>query len=252
MKHWALDLCCGKGGWGKGLKKAGWQVLGVDIEDWKNPYNDQFIQGSVLDPEVQAKILKFKGRIKLVCASPPCQEFSYASFPFKKCKEKFNEKNPPSREIWDACARLAHELGCPLILENVQGARKYMGKAAAKYGSFYLWGDVPALLPIGAPKKGFGKVQGMKDEFGILRPRANRSFAGEMDRVVPVYDGNAKVQENRSDPKMSANRERYTKIHGAEQVGHHKSNARKEWSAKIAMIPDELSEWIGQCFYPSE
>jgi len=33
--------------------------------------------------------------------------------------------------------------------------------------------------------------------------------------------------------------------------GKHGSKARKEWSAKAAMIPPELSEWIGKCFYPS-
>jgi len=39
---------------------------------------------------------------------------------------------------------------------------------------------------------------------------------------------------------------------GSSKVGHHKSNARKEWSAKAAMIPEELSTWIGQCFYPRD
>jgi hypothetical protein len=33
-------------------------------------------------------------------------------------------------------------------VENVCGAQKWVGRARWHYGSFYLWGDVPALMPI--------------------------------------------------------------------------------------------------------
>ena len=36
----------------------------------------------------------------------------------------------------------------PLVVENVCGAQKWVGKARWHYGSFYLWGDVPALMPM--------------------------------------------------------------------------------------------------------
>lgn len=36
----------------------------------------------------------------------------------------------------------------PMIQENVCGAQKYVGRARWHYGSFYLWDDVPALMPI--------------------------------------------------------------------------------------------------------
>jgi hypothetical protein len=36
----------------------------------------------------------------------------------------------------------------PLIVENVRGAQKWVGQARWHYGSFYLWGDVPALMPM--------------------------------------------------------------------------------------------------------
>ena len=36
----------------------------------------------------------------------------------------------------------------PLIVENVRGAQKWVGRARWNYGSFYLWGDVPALMPV--------------------------------------------------------------------------------------------------------
>jgi len=36
----------------------------------------------------------------------------------------------------------------PLVLENVKGAQRWIGPAKWHYGSYYLWGDVPALMPI--------------------------------------------------------------------------------------------------------
>ena len=33
------------------------------------------------------------------------------------------------------------------MVENVRGAQKWVGRARWNFGSFYLWGDVPALMP---------------------------------------------------------------------------------------------------------
>jgi hypothetical protein len=35
----------------------------------------------------------------------------------------------------------------PIVVENVCGAQKWVGRAKWHYGSFYLWGDVPAIMP---------------------------------------------------------------------------------------------------------
>ena len=235
----ALDLCCGKGGWTNGLLKAGYQVIGIDIDDMGG------YEGFLLLADVKTfDTCIFKGlKFSLVVASPPCQEFSYRSFPFKKCKNL----PPPSKEIWHNCERIARELNCPLVLENVRGAQPYMGRAAAHYGSFYLWGDVPALLPIGRPKKGF------------KNDRNNKNWQGNCQANGKKFGWNAEaIQEGRNTKARDS-------FHGGIERGQKgmgykkfkdmphsqtgsKSSARKEWSAKIAMIPIELSEWIGQCF----
>jgi hypothetical protein len=51
---------------------------------------------------------------------------------------------------------------------------------------------------------------------------------------------------------LSAGRDGFRKIGGAEQAWGHATTLREQWSAKVAMIPQELSEWIGRLFYPSE
>ena len=35
----------------------------------------------------------------------------------------------------------------PMVVENVRGAQKWVGRARWHFGSYYLWGDVPALMP---------------------------------------------------------------------------------------------------------
>jgi hypothetical protein len=74
---------------------------------------------------------------------------------------------PPDNTLFDTCFRIQRE-ACeaagrhiPLIVENVRGAQKWVGRARWAWGPYLLWGDVPALLPYpeGARKgKGAGRL----------------------------------------------------------------------------------------------
>lgn len=132
-----LDLCCGLGGWARGFLDVGWEVIGVDVEPV--PYPGRLIVADVrtLDPAL------FQGT-RLVVASPPCEEFSRHDMPWTRAKAPAE----PDLSIVAACRRIASELDVPLVLENVRGAQRWLGKPVLRYGSRYLWGDgVPCLTP---------------------------------------------------------------------------------------------------------
>lgn len=138
MKPLALDLCCGLGGWAEGLIAAGWDVIGVDTEGrFRDDYPGQFFRGDVRRMGAPNKI------VSLVVASPPCQEFSRHDQPWTRKRNP----PPPDTSTWEACWRISHEAEAPIILENVRGAQRFMGRAAWHCGPFYLWGNVPALMP---------------------------------------------------------------------------------------------------------
>jgi hypothetical protein len=86
----------------------------------------------------------------LIVASPPCQGYSYRAMPWSRAKAL----PPPDNSLFEACFRIQREACAaagrhiPLVVENVRGAQKWVGRARWNFGSFYFWGDVPALMPI--------------------------------------------------------------------------------------------------------
>ena len=144
----AIDLFCGLGGWTEGLLAEGYHVVGFDIthhEYGEHRYPAQLVLQDVLTLHGQ----QFR-TASLIVASPPCQAYSWRAMPWKAAKAA----PPPDNSLFNACFRIQREAseaaGChiPLVVENVCGAQKWVGRARWHYGSYYLWGDVPALMPI--------------------------------------------------------------------------------------------------------
>ena len=144
----AIDLYCGLGGWTEGLLAEGYRVVGFDNE--RHVYGEaRYPAQLVLQDVLTIHGSQFKGAALLV-ASPPCQAYSYRAMPWKRAKAL----PPPDNSLFEACFRIQRE-ACeaagryiPLVVENVCGAQKWVGRARWHYGSFYLWGDVPALMPL--------------------------------------------------------------------------------------------------------
>jgi site-specific DNA-cytosine methylase len=148
----ALDICCGLGGWSEGLVAAGWHVIGVDIEDMFAALNEPRPDHFEL---VIADICKVRGadyaHVSLIVGSSPCQDFSYRAMPWKRAKAMhapflgmwlFWQQFRIQQEVCEAKGEFV-----PMVVENVRGAIPWVGRSRANYGSYHVWGDVPALMP---------------------------------------------------------------------------------------------------------
>ena len=101
------DLFCGAGGAGMGLHRAGFEVVGFDIEPQKN-YPFEFHQADALTVDLSG--------FDAVWASPPCQFYSrLRHLPWLRDKVYWRSI-PPTREHIQASDK-------PYIIENVEDAR---------------------------------------------------------------------------------------------------------------------------------
>ena len=108
----------------------------------------------------------------LIVASPPCKAYSYMAMPWKRAKVEAEwqlysrDSDSPFadrfglNDLFDACFRIQREASAaagrliPMVVENVKGAQRWVGAARWHFGSYYLWGDVPALMPFTRALKG--------------------------------------------------------------------------------------------------
>jgi hypothetical protein len=148
MKPLAIDLFCGLGGWTEALLAEGYDVVGFDIE--RHVYGDHRYPAQLVLQDVTTLHGSQFRDAALIVASPPCQAYSYRAMPWKRARAL----PPPENTLFEACFRIQRE-ACeaagrhvPMIVENVRGAQKWVGRARWNFGSFYLWGDVPALMPV--------------------------------------------------------------------------------------------------------
>ena len=146
-----IELFAGTFGWSAGWLELGGEAVGFDLEHeaWHGPVPEN--AHLVLQDVRTLHGSQFR-HASLILASPPCQEFSYRAMPWKRAKEL----PPPylGMELFESCFRIQRE-ACeaagrhiPMVVENVKGAQKWVGRARWHFGSYYLWGDVPALMPV--------------------------------------------------------------------------------------------------------
>ena len=304
MKPVVYDLCCGLGGWTEGFQAEGYRAIGYDIEAHEygeHRYPGEFRIKSILD--LHGSEL---ADADAIVASPPCQEFSRMAMPFSLGKRiaaalrgegEFPEKYKGSRTLadlkalFDACFRIQREASIaarrhiPLVVENVKGAQPWVGSAAWHYGSFYLWGDVPALIPttikrrksthvplcetpagVGSTSwfhrnsKHEGRFYGV-EEFGLPGEPDPHAIWNRPEEGVKCSGQKHGQEYAMTRGPVAGRREATATKNGGDwfssgegmseqRKANSKSSSRKAASALIAKIPFELSSHIARCFKP--
>ena len=205
----------------------------------------------------------------IIVASPPCQQYSWLAMPWSRSKDPNNSKaakalrakweaEGPDNRLFDACFRIQREAiyarrlelrccpldyslpGCkrchiPLVVENVRGAQEWVGRAPWNYGSFYLWGDVPALMPKRMPGD-FNKIPPAVND-AIRNGKSPARWTNPAEHYFGGIEGTKVGGDWFSDPACHSS-------HGS------RSNARKAASAMIAKIPLPLSTHIARVYWP--
>ncbi len=288
-KPLAIDLFCGLGGWTSALLEEGYDVIGFDIE--RHEYGEHHYPAQLVLQDVRTLHgSQFKGAA-LIVASPPCQEYSYMAMPWKRAKAKAAAIRADTsgkmladlNRLFDACFRIQKEASIaagrhvPLIVENVRGAQPWVGRSRWAFGSFHLWGDVPALMPMTAKAVKVGGLDwnrygepGYKGEaFNTHADRRLREEMGVKDK--PYETGNKNnggswfavahnttsgKGRNPDGRKVGEGRKGAGAGAGAEWFDSNlcqlpsSSPRRKMASAMIAKIPQPLARHIARTYLP--
>ncbi len=272
-----LDGYCGLGGWSEGFISEGWDCIGIDLE--RHDYGTGGYPGKlILRDMLTVHGSEFK-HVDCIVMSPPCQFFSYTAMPWSRAKQLAKDvRYDPVRlekelALFKACFRIQREAieaaghFIPMVVENVRGAQPWVGKARWNFGSFYLWGDVPALMPItmkrGVMKQGIAHQPNGETNFHGVRKisEAHRSKSPAKGYGAVTEDGQKSCghltnqaesdgvkQAGISGVRDNGKGDKWFQD-GAAQSGS-KSPARKAASATIAKIPLPLARWIAKVYLP--
>lgn len=108
-----LDLYCKAGGAAWSYHKAGFDILGVDIDPQPN-YPFDFVQSDALE-FLRSGVFGFD----IIHASPPCQHYSKAR---QLSEARNNGKYGEHPDLVAPTRELLQKTGLPYIIENVAGA----------------------------------------------------------------------------------------------------------------------------------
>lgn len=271
-----IELFCGRFGWSRGFVAEGFRSVGFDI--LHESYHGEVPEHCelVLQDVLTLHGAQFRDAAAIV-ASPPCQRYSWMAMPWDLAKReiRWQEWQRDSQfspgfdlnDLFNACFRIQREASkaaghhIPMVVENVKGAQRWVGRAAWHFGSFYLYGDVPALMPYSGKRRksqhtplvdtpdGTGKTSwffgnskhegrfyGKKNDGGSWFAQAHNTESGHSQNPV-------------NGVKVPSGSGRRTDVGNGVRFNS-RSDSRKAASAAIAEIPFELASWVAKCLLP--
>ncbi len=114
-----LDLFCKAGGMTKGYQRAGFRVIGVDIEPQPNYCGDEFLQMDAI--EFLASRVVLLRQVDAIHASPPCQHYLNLGAVNRAMGRTYVHPDLIA-EVRDGLV----SVGLPYVIENGPDARKVM------------------------------------------------------------------------------------------------------------------------------
>jgi DNA (cytosine-5)-methyltransferase 1 len=208
-----LDLFCGAGGAAMGYHRAGFEVVGVDIDPQPH-FPFEFHQRDALDVLMRyANGDHPLGHIDAIHTSPPCQGYSTMS----------NRHGSDVPQLIDDVRWYLEQIGVPWVIENVTGARQAMISPLMLHGG----------------------------QFGLrlYRPRLFESNVLLMapPRAKRTPDAAAVYGRVESKPRLLWTREDGTELRSAtlEEAREAMGMPWADWQGVREAIPPAYTEWIG-------
>jgi DNA (cytosine-5)-methyltransferase 1 len=174
-----LDLFCGQGGAGMGYHRAGFNVVGVDIEPQPRfpfefmAHDAMELLNDMADYGPQQVLGDAYGEIAAIHASPPCKPFTRTGWSYRFGYHARHE------DLLTPTRALLQEIKLPWVIENVPGApmRPDLELCGCMFGLeelerkrwFEFW------------RPAFELRQPCDHSKGVVSPRGNTHYKGEAD-----------------------------------------------------------------------
>jgi len=217
MKPRLLDLFCGAGGAAVGYSRAGFDVVGVDINPQKN-YPFEFMDMDALE-YLTLSGYRVSASFDAIHASPPCQAYS-------ALKSLHDNEHP---DLVEPTRELLQGTGLPWIIENVEGAPLVQGATLDGLHGILLCGTM----------------------FG-LRTLRHRLFESNMPLTVPHHprhEGEFYTVTGHGDPNWGKRKKEGSEFSGPGYTQRCREAMGIDWMSRREIsqaIPPAYTEFIGK------